>query len=68
MCNSSSIRARQKLNIAAFLTTNGVDGVVANQRRVGGVLIRRRNCCVMLFPHAQLKRYFYASSKDLMFK
>jgi hypothetical protein len=25
-----------KMNIAAFLTTNGVNGVVANQRGVGG--------------------------------
>jgi hypothetical protein len=33
----SSIRARQKMNIAAafFLTANGVSGVVSNQRRVG---------------------------------
>jgi hypothetical protein len=32
--NSNSIRDRQKMNIAAFLT--GMSGVVANQLRVGG--------------------------------
>jgi hypothetical protein len=28
--------ARQEISIAAFLITNGVNGVLANQRKVGG--------------------------------
>jgi hypothetical protein len=38
--NCDSCSTQQKMNIAAFLTTNGVNGIIANQSRVGGAFVK----------------------------